>query len=58
MDYAIAIFTVITIGFGFWMYFRGAKKQLEQCMRLRHCEWMTDDMWEREADISKSKDFL
>lgn len=52
LDIFMALWFITTFAFGFWMYFRGARKQLEKCVRFRHCDWMTDDRWTREADIS------
>lgn len=55
LDTLLALWFASLLVVGAYMYFRGAKKQLEKCLRLRHCDWMSDERWEREADIGRSK---
>ena len=53
LDWLIALWFISLIAVGAFMYFRGARKQLEECLKLRHCDWMSDQRWEREADIGR-----
>ena len=55
MDWLVALWFISLFAVGSYMYFRGAKKQLEKCLKLRHCDWMSDERWKREADIGRSK---
>lgn len=53
MDILIGLW-VVSLGVMFvWAYFRGARKQLEKCLRFRHCDWMDDSRWVMESDIRK-----
>ena len=55
LDILLALWFVSLFAVGAFAYFSGAKKQLEECMKLRHCDWMSDERWQREADVGQRK---
>lgn len=51
-DVFVAMVFITAMCAGVFGYFKGAKDQLQECLKYRHCAWMDDERWKRHTDIS------
>ena len=57
-DVLLALWAISLFIVGAYTYFRGARKQLEECVRFRHSGcWMSDQEWSEAADIGGYRTF-
>ena len=55
-DVLIVLWFITLYIVGAWAYFRGARRQLQECARLRRRgQKLTTEEWSRRADISKRR---